>query len=81
MAGCDAAGVPRLVAAALDEVAQPVEGAIHRHAHLRVLRIGMTGTTLCASMALRTLSETWPRYASGTLGSGWLSAMTGSKPR
>ena len=74
------AGVLQLVEAALDDVAEPVEGAIYCHAQLAGLAYRVMGTTLRASMVLRTLSESWPRSASRTQGAGGLSAMTGSKP-
>ncbi len=57
IAGRNAAGILELVEAPLDDIAHAVEGPIHDDAHLRDLRIGITGTTLHASIVLRTLSE------------------------
>ena len=57
LAGSNAAGVLELVEASLDEVAQSVKGTVHGTRSLRDLRIGITGTTLRASMGSRTLPE------------------------
>ena len=50
LAGGDTTGVLEFVEAALDEVSQPVEGASTATRSLWDLRIGITGTTLRASM-------------------------------